>query len=206
MTGYDRDMVDDLFVARGWASLMGGSAGPALMWPSHPAFPEAVAEGFLGLSYGMYEGQRALRTILNNLDWVGLDLPGSWAQESIRTPSFATDLPPRSQTLADEYPGIAAINHQAVMSPDGNTLVAFLLVDHIANEDDLKRDAMSTAYFPVPVTFSNLNEATLYTVTWFDVRRGTILKTQTGTGPSFEIPAPEFKTFVIAMVQAQEVP
>lgn len=67
--GYTREQLDDFFIGAAWASVLGGGAGPSFRYPCYPKYGEDDPEGYLPLSYGMYDGQKALREILSTIDW-----------------------------------------------------------------------------------------------------------------------------------------
>jgi mannan endo-1,4-beta-mannosidase len=68
---FTEEQLDDFFIGAAWASVLGGGAGSSLRWPCYPSYGEDDPEGYLALSYGMYDGQKALRRILSTLDWTG---------------------------------------------------------------------------------------------------------------------------------------
>ena len=67
--GYTREQLDDFFIGAAWASVLGGGAGPSFRYPCYPKYGEDDPEGYLALSHGMYDGQKALREILSTMDW-----------------------------------------------------------------------------------------------------------------------------------------
>jgi len=68
---YTNEQLDDFFIGAAWASVLGGGPGSSKQWPSYPVYGEDDPEGYLALSYGMYEGQKGLRRILSTIDWTG---------------------------------------------------------------------------------------------------------------------------------------
>jgi len=66
---YSREQLDDSFIGSAWASVMGGGAGASLRWPCSPPFQESNPEGYRALSTGMYQAQKALNTVLSDIDW-----------------------------------------------------------------------------------------------------------------------------------------
>jgi hypothetical protein len=86
---YTNEQLDDFFIGSAWASVLGGGAGPSLRWPSYPPYGEDDPEGYLALSYGMYDGQKGLRRILSTIDWTGSSpVPASHAVSAGGTEDF----------------------------------------------------------------------------------------------------------------------
>jgi hypothetical protein len=166
---YTREDRDDLFIGAAWASILGGGAGPSLRWPCNPGYGENDAEGYLAISHGMYDAQKALREILSSLDW--------------------TDFSPTSANDA-----VSAEDREDIISmalSDGTDMIA-LFVHH--DEKEFSRTEVSPT-----VTFGSLQDAP-YQVTWYDLRTGDALQHDWVQGPEFSVQAPEFDTFVVAVV------
>jgi len=66
---YSREQLVDSFIGSAWASVMGGGAGASLRWPCTPMFHEDNPDGYRALSTDMYMAQRALNTVLFDINW-----------------------------------------------------------------------------------------------------------------------------------------